>query len=476
MTSTSFYFYDLETSSGSARDGRVMQFAGQRTDADLNLIGDPDNILVKLADDILPEPEAILVHRITPQKTLEEGISEAEFAKFFQEKVALPNTIFVGYNNIRFDDEFMRRVFYRTFYDPYQWHWSEGRSRWDLLDPIRMMRALRPEGLKWPLKDGKPTVGLEAMAKENGLLHENAHDALSDVKALIQLAQKYQSSQPKLFQYLLSLRDKKQVAKLIHADEPFVYTSGRYTSKYEKTTVVQTLFLNDRKDNAFLYDLRYDPDKWSNKSVDELFKHWQPKYGSDIKPLPVSKVQFNHCPALAPLSVLDEESCKRINIDLNAIRQNLEKLKNNIEFVKKLKSVQELVDKEQQTTLPLNDSVDYQLYDGFWGDTDQLEMASVRSSSPTDLLSLENFKNKRIREMLPLYIARNFPSSLNPDQKQEWEDRRRELFYKGSGESKYAKFSKRMLEITKTRPLTDDDKYLLTELQLYAESILPEPE
>ncbi|MDO8265493.1 MAG: exodeoxyribonuclease I, partial [Candidatus Saccharibacteria bacterium] len=223
-----FYFYDLETSSGSPRTGRVMQFAGQRTNEDLEPIGEPDNLLVKLADDILPEPDAILVHKITPQQTLSDGISEAEFAEFFYEKVALKDTVFVGYNNIRFDDEFMRAVCFRTFHDPYEWHWKDGRGRWDLLDAIRMMRALRPDGMEWPFIDGKPTVKLEEMAKANGLLHENAHDALSDVLALIALASKFKNAQPKLFNYLLSARDKKGVAKIVEAGEPFVYTSGKY--------------------------------------------------------------------------------------------------------------------------------------------------------------------------------------------------------------------------------------------------------
>src|SRR5476649_2087312 len=97
-----FYFYDLETSGFNPRGARIMQFAGQRTDMNLQPIGEPDNLLIKMTADILPEPDAVLIHGNTPQKTIAEGISEAEFAKYLATKVFTPDTIAVGFNNIRF--------------------------------------------------------------------------------------------------------------------------------------------------------------------------------------------------------------------------------------------------------------------------------------------------------------------------------------------------------------------------------------
>jgi exodeoxyribonuclease-1 len=112
-----FYFYDLETSGFNPRTARIMQFAGQRTDLNLKPIGEPDNILVKITPDILPDPDAVLVTGITPQQTLVEGITEAEFTKYLNAEVFKPDTIMVGFNNIRFDDEFMRFTLWRNFYD-----------------------------------------------------------------------------------------------------------------------------------------------------------------------------------------------------------------------------------------------------------------------------------------------------------------------------------------------------------------------
>lgn len=237
-----FFFYDLETSGFSARYDRIMQFAGQRTNDELKPIGQPVNLLVKLTDDILPAPGAVLTTHITPQMTVADGISEADFCRYFLEQVATPDTTILGYNSTRFDDEFIRHTLWRNFHDPYQWAWSEGRDRWDLLDVTRLVRALRPEGINWPTKRVAETdqlittVNLVDMAKCNGFENDNAHDALADVKALISLARLLRQSQPTMWRYLLDHHDKHSVLNIITPSQPkpFVYASGRYSSSYQK--------------------------------------------------------------------------------------------------------------------------------------------------------------------------------------------------------------------------------------------------
>ena len=52
----SFYWYDLETSGLSPKWDRIVQFAGCRTDAELNLLDDEYITYVSLPDDVLPNP------------------------------------------------------------------------------------------------------------------------------------------------------------------------------------------------------------------------------------------------------------------------------------------------------------------------------------------------------------------------------------------------------------------------------------
>lgn len=468
------YFYDLETSSGRASDGRIMQFAGQRTTLELEPIGESDNILVKLASDALPDPFAILVHGITPQRANAEGISEAELVGYFNKEIAKPGTIFVGYNSVRFDDEFMRRLFYRCLRDPYEWQWKDRRSRWDLLDPIRMMRALRPEGLEWPFaSDGKPTVSLTSMTAVNNIEHSNAHDALADIQALIEVARKFRNAQPKLFEYLLQMRDKKKVAALVSANQPFVYTSGKYASEFNKTTVAVKLLEHYSRDGVVVvYDLRFDPTGLSKLSALEIAQKWRSRDPEDR--LPLKTLQFNRCPAVAPISVLDESCKARLAIDMSLVSLNQQKLKDlGQEFIDKISEAVRLLDKEQSELFASSPDVDDSIYDGFWSDQQKRQLNQLLSTDIKNLISqAESFGDPKINELAFRYVARNFPKMLTDLQAESWEKKRSDLLMAGAEKSRLAKFGLKLAEALK-QANTENQKYLLGELQLYAESILP---
>ena len=110
MNSSSIYWYDFETFGADPRTDRVCQFAGIRTDENLDIVGDPLVIYCKPSDDFLPNPFACLVTGITPQKALLEGTSELNFAQQINKELSEPGTCVAGYNNIRLDDKLMRRL------------------------------------------------------------------------------------------------------------------------------------------------------------------------------------------------------------------------------------------------------------------------------------------------------------------------------------------------------------------------------
>lgn len=475
--SLTFFFYDLETSGRSPRTDRIMQFAGQRTDLDLVPIGEPVNVLVKISEDILPEPEAILLTSITPQATLADGLSESDFLKLFSEQVALPGTIFTGFNSISFDDEFMRFIHYRNFYDPYKWQWQDNRSKWDLLDLVRMTRALRPDNIQWPVDGhGKSVNRLELLTAKNKLEHTNAHDALSDVHGLIALARLVQNHQPKLFDFLLKMRDKKKVENLVKSDEPFVYSSGTFSSDYEKTTVAVGIGDDIRTGASLVYDLRHDPDEFINQSPVELAEAWKYKKDENAKRLPVKVLHYNRCPAVAPLSVLDTDSQKRLAIDMNVINANLKKLSKSGDFTEKLRQIRRSTEKAAQLSVfeESPDEVDSKLYDGFFSDKDENLMAVIRAAAPAELSSLDlPFSDTRLKALLPLYKARNFPEFLTDEERKNWDDYRKRKLLKGGGNSKVARFANRLQELYESSHSSAQKQYLIEELRLYVESIMP---
>lgn len=477
--SQSFYFYDLETTGFNARDARIMQFAGQRTDMDLQPIGEPHNILIKITSDILPDPDAILVTGITPQKTLQDGITEAEFLKIFHTEIAVQDTVFVGFNSVRFDDEFIRFTNYRNFYDPYEWQWQDGRSRWDIMDLARVTRALRPDGIVWPYaSDGRPANKLELLASVNKLEHAHAHDALSDVLATIAVAKLIKDKQPKLFDFMLKMRDKKEVQKLAGSGEPFIYCSGRYASEYEKTTVVSTVALHPTQSgSAFVYDLREDPQpflKMTPVELAELMKKW--KFEEGELRLPVKQLQFNKCPAIAPIQVIDIADTKeRLKIDISVIDANLAILRGAKDFADKIQEAVRINEKQKQSTLLVDvQDVDAQLYDGFFADSDKSKMRIVRDADENKLADLHlDFADERLARLLLLYKARQFPKSMTEQDQQAWEEYRNNRLFAGDQQSRYAKYISRIVALGQQPNLTDAQKYILEELTLYAQSIEP---
>lgn len=464
-----FFFYDLETSGLSARDDRIMQFAGQRTDMEFNPIGDPINELVRLNDDTLPSPEALCITGITPQSTVADGYSEAEFARILINDIFTSDTIAVGFNNIRFDDEFVRHFLWRNFYDPYEWCWKDGRSRWDILDVVRMTRALRPDGIAWPVTDdGKATNRLELLTKLNGVDHYKAHDALSDVMATIEVAKLIHHKQPQLFDYLLKMRDKRAVMNLVNLDDkrPFVYTSGRYDADHDKTTVAFPL-TSGRNGNVAVYDLRYDPSDFIAMNQQQLasimFASWEDRQAEGFQKLPVKELQYNRVPAVAPLGVLEQEKgWEKIHLDIETVERHKKLLLAAPHFAENIRTILEGRPEFKKSSDP-----EAQLYDGFVGDKDKIRIETVRNASERELADFHpHFDDERLDPLLLHYKARNYPTTLSESEVMQWESWRTARIA-----AKLPIFMKSLAKLAPTA--TDDQQFILQELQLWAESVAP---
>lgn len=462
-----------------------MQFAGQRTDLDFNPIGEPVNVLVKLTPDTVPEPDAILITGITPQSTQTDGLTEKEFLEMFHEEVVRPGTIFLGFNSVRFDDEFMRFLHYRNFYDAYEWQWCDNCSRWDMLDVVRMVRALRPGGIEWPFTfEGKPTNRLELLTKLNGLDHEHAHDALSDVSATIAVAKLLKNKQPKLFDHLFDCRKKDNVQKQLENERPFVYVSGRFPTANLHATVATLVGEHYEQTGCkYVYDLRYDPTPFLDMSNEELIEAIQNKYSREPNKvvLPVKEMRYNRCPAIAPLDVMaDPEVQQRINLQPDVFQKNNKLIKARPDFKKKIQEAFRSIAESkpsQNDQIGREQAVDGQLYEGFFDRSEKSVMDQVRNAAAQDIVRVgSKFKDKRLRTLVPLYKARNYPKDLSSDERAWWDGYCRKKLLDGAQHSRLAKYFNRLDELSRQTDLTEDRRYLLEELKLYGESIMPEPE
>jgi exodeoxyribonuclease I len=422
---SSFYWHDYETSGTDSRRDRPVQFAGQRTSLELEPIGEPLSIYCKPARDVLPQPAACLVTGITPQLADRQGVIEAEFAARINEELALPGTCGAGYNSIRFDDEFTRNLLYRNFYDPYEREYKNENARWDIIDLARMCYALRPQGIEWPRRENlAPSFRLEDLAAANGLAHERAHDALSDVHATIALARLLRTHQPRLWDFYFALRRKQRAFELldyIHRT-PVLHVSSRYPAERGCLAIVAPLALHpQRATSVIVYDLGIDPRPMLELEPDEIADRLftpQADLPEGVARIPLKAVHANKSPALAPLSALKDVDTTRIGLDPDRCMAHLQLLHNAPDLVEKLRQVFTSPRDERGASDP-----ELSIYAGFASDADKRQFGEVRRTPAVDLGKRDfAFRDPRYTELLFRYRARNWPQTLAADEHVRWQE------------------------------------------------------
>ncbi|AFT66572.1 MULTISPECIES: exodeoxyribonuclease I [unclassified Cycloclasticus] len=473
--SETYYWYDYETTGIDPARDRVVQFAGIRTDLNFNPVANPDVFYCKLHDDILPHPEACLITGITPQHAIREGLLESEFIKRVHREFSTPQTCVVGYNSIRFDDEFTRHLLYRNFFDPYAREWKSGNSRWDLIDLVRLTHALRPDGINWPQReDGAASFKLEELTKANGILHEAAHDALSDVYATIELAKLIKQQQPRIYSWGLSLRNKKKAAEnldLIH-NTAVIHVSSKYPAAQDCLAVVVPIAAHPvNKNGVLVFDLSADPTELIDLTAEEIHQRlYTPtaELNEGQKRLPLKTVHINKSPMLAPLSTLTTEVKNKLNIDLLRCEENRQKIL-GAGIEKKLAEVFSINTFESAT------DPDLMLYSGgFFSPIDVQNMTQIRACPIDKLAELSlPFEDERLEEMLFRYRARNYPETLNEVEKTQWQAYRHDCFIKehNDGRLTLKAYFERLDELVVEGDWSEEQQVLLEELIDYGEAV-----
>lgn len=477
-----FYWHDYETFGADPSRDRPVQFAGLRTDQDLNVLGEPLVLFARPADDFLPHPQACLVTGISPQLALERGVPECEFIGRILRELALPGTCGVGYNSLRFDDEVTRHTLYRNFHEPYAREWQNGNSRWDLIDLLRTANALRPEGIEWPLReDGYPSFRLEELTAANGISHASAHDALSDVHATIALARLVRERQPRLYDYVLGHRDKRSVQSQLDITgmKPVLHVSGMFGARHHNIALIVPLALHPvNRNEVICFDLSADPAplfEMPPQQLSELLFSRSADLPAGVQRPGLKSVHINRCPVLVTAKMADPATAERLGISGERCRAHLAALRafrgrDEQAFTGKIQAVV-----TGRNFAPATDP-DRMLYSGgFFSEHDQQVMADVRASSPVELATASfPFEDSRLPQMLFRYRARNYPESLSPEERAQWEEYRFARLTEptcGAGIC-MEEFQSTIEQLLASGTLSTTQQQLMRQLQDYGDSLL----
>ena len=421
---SSFCWFDYETFGTSPAWDRPAQFAAIRTDTELNPIGSPLVLHCRQSDDYLPHPAACRVTGLAPDALGEEALPEHRFIDAIRTSLGAPGTCSVGYNSIRFDDEFTRHTLFRNLHDPYAHEWRDGASRWDLLDVVRLTRALRPEGIEWPLVEGRPSNRLEHLSAANALATGRAHDALVDVRATIALAALIRDRQPRLFAHTLAHRDKASARALLDLErrEPVILVSAAIPAARHHLALVVPIARHPANPNALIVlDLAHDPDAFADLDAAEIgarvFARGVP--ADDPSRVGLHAVAVNRCPVLVPRSVLRAADAERLGVDLARTRRHLAALERRLDPSLQVRVRDAFSRPADEEALP---DVDASLYaGGFIDDADRRRLDTVRATDPAALgAHAVRFADPRLEEMLFRYRARNHPDTLDAAERTRW--------------------------------------------------------
>jgi exodeoxyribonuclease-1 len=492
--SITFLFHDYETFGADPKRDRPAQYASIRTDENFNVIGTPVMVYTKMQEDTLPSPTACMITKITPSEVDEKGIPEYDFIKLINKEMSEPNTCVLGYNTIQFDDEVTRNTLYRNMFDPYEREWKNGCSRWDMIDVIRIAVALYPGILKLGNRNGKVSYKLEDLSKENGIVHEAAHDALSDVWATIGIAKIIKEKAPELFTKLLGQRTKAPLTNELLCGKPILQASALFGADTKYVDFIMPITEDPSNKNKY-YAVRLSrPVAELQKILDEDADAVKKKlYSSkadlelidELRPA-LHSVTVNKCPILVNSDFIislypdqDERNgfYKQANLDM----------KNIIDCYKFVKANKEALEKkilaiyhdpvflkkynEEQSKL----DVDIRIYNGFASKPDQKKMFFFHQDLAKGQVRGHlngGYEDNRYNEMIYRLIARNYPDLFDklPDvDKEKWHKHCHERLFNKIGDSVTYNFDEFFAEIDKLRT---DERYLDTSYQVVLDELV----
>lgn len=371
-----FAFYDYETDGIDKDHSQVTQFAAIKTDKNLNILeSEIKNILVQPRIDSIPNVGAYKVTKIDVEQQKQEGITEFELSNeifnFFSKNYG---TSICGYNTIPFDDEITRRLMYRNQRDVYGHEWRDGNGRVDFYNLVKMAFAYKENSLNFPKIDGKTSLRLEKLSESNGIIHTNAHDALSDVEATISIAKMLKESEPMLFQYFLNLSDKRNAAALLDSGSAMLLTDNLFAQEDRLTTAIIPIYKDDTNNSKYIcLDIRHDPSiilKNSKEEIKRLMftKREELEEGADR--IPVVSVTANKQPLIVRINEGNSKQYfPRFNLNRDELERNIKLINENLdEIIQKVKFAYGEFNNEKSDPYS-------QLYSGFIDKRD----ASIRS-------------------------------------------------------------------------------------------------
>ena len=404
-------FYDFETCSSNVSYGQIIQAAAILVNDNFQEL-DRYESRCKLSPGIVPEAMALLINKTTPKILKETNLSHYQMVRQMVDKFKdWKNSIFIGWNNINFDQEFFRRTLFKNLEYPYLTN-TNGNEAGDLFSLARACHLYYPNSLKTPISNkNNPVFKLEKLAPMNGIKHDDAHSAMGDVLATIEIAKLLNKKAPNVWKASLMTTNKDKCLRIIKEEKLFC-TSLFYGGRARP--YILTYLCQHPWGYAFCYDLRNDPSYYFNLSSEALKKEI-----FDVKPKAMRLIKYKKHPIIMNATYgTNFDSYKQLG--LPKLKERAKLIRENKDFADRVFSIlEDDIRDKQDLDSQLEVYAEESIYKKFPSKEDSAVMPEFHKVDWKDKFSvLQKFKDERFQ-----YFGKKILYEENPDAlpKEEYE-------------------------------------------------------
>ena len=322
-----YVVWDIETDSAQTDWATIIEIGGILLDENFKEL-ERFQARCRLPQDRVPSATALCINKSNVDLLTKGNLSHYEMLTQVEQKFRewSPAT-FLGYSSINFDDEVIRKEFFKSLRKPYLTN-TEGNVRHDALNIVRAAFAIDDDVLKTELNPkGNKSMKLESLARLNGFESAGAHSALFDTELTVKVLDLIKQKQPTLWQEYFKTSSKVIVENMVKQEK--IFTLNEYFYGTSRLYLCAPLHPNACMHPVYKWgqavDLRVDIEAIQKLNYEDLKKEMKksPKF--------LRTIRSNKAPI-----ILDQSFGMKVEpiakLDPNLIKKRAELVKTNEKF------------------------------------------------------------------------------------------------------------------------------------------------
>lgn len=409
----SFIIYDVETTGLAKRFDQIVQFAAVLTDSNLN-VKDEIEIGCRLMPHVIPSPEAMIVTGLRIEQLLDTSLS-SHYEMVVKVRRTLESwtpALFLGFNSLSFDEEFLRQAFYLCLYNPYLTN-TQGNSRADVLSLCRMAAALSPDIIRTASSDnGRKIFRLKQLAETNGIVSPISHSSMADVSTTLSLCRLIKEEAPDVWSQFLKFSQKATVESFITDEDAFVVSET--FGNHHRTRVVTSIGKNDKQPTRhYCLDISANLSLLNKMSDDELVNLCR------SPGRPIVTVRTNAAPTLWALYEAPQELLGPFEGEVE-ILDHVERIRENGRLLKRIRDAAQAAEPDYPPSTYLEEQIYGFPFPSQYDDSLMREFHSATWEERVELAG--KFSDSRYRQLSLRLIYFEQPNLLGIERKHAFED------------------------------------------------------